>query len=237
MHNSQVIYAFFDTQHLIKSVRNILTKNDIKTTDGIISWKIIDQLYAIDRQGITRMCPKLTDDHVVIIKHNSFKKMRVKLATQVLSKTIASAIEICVKYKNCTSAETKKALPTSKFTRKLNNLYDVFNSQKMNSCDDFKAPINKNKTEWKTFLETMRTYLGSIEIIKNDPLEKKKNVKAFNGFIQNINAIFKMSETIFSNLDGIQYILLGRLCQDVVENLFTRLRGSGGYHCVPSGGI
>lgn len=41
-----------------------------------------------------------------------------------------------------------------------------------------------------------------------------------------------MSESLFS--DEIKFIMLGRFCQDVVENLFAKLRGSGGHNCTPS---
>lgn len=57
-------------------------------------------------------------------------------------------------------------------------------------------------------------------------------MKAFKGFIQNINAVFQMSESLFSG--EIKFIMLGRFCQDIVENLFAKLRGSGGHNCTPS---
>lgn len=35
-HNSNVVYALYDSPHLIKSVRSILAKNDIQTDDGTV---------------------------------------------------------------------------------------------------------------------------------------------------------------------------------------------------------
>lgn len=74
VYNKKRIYTFFDAPHLIKSVRNILLKNDLETEDGIVSWKVIEKMYNLDSENATRMCPKLTDDHILHIKHNSFKK-------------------------------------------------------------------------------------------------------------------------------------------------------------------
>lgn len=224
----------FDSPHLIKSVRNILLKNDLKTDDGVVSWEVVEHMYELDRQGATRMCPKLTEDHVITIKHNTFKKMRVSYATQVLSRTVSCAIDSLLEFGSFSTDMSAKAVATSAFIIKMDRLFDVFNSQRMNFADEYKAPIHRDKDVWKSFLTTMETYLDNISVIPKHTNEKKKTVKAFDGLRQNINAVIQMTDDIFKDLTGVQYILLGRFSQDVLENTFSKLRGGGGNNCFPS---
>lgn len=122
-------------------MRNILLKNDLETTDGKGSWKVIEKMYDKDQNG-TRICPKLTKDHLYNIKNNSFIKMRVSIAAQTLSHSVASGIDAIVSLKGFDDTLNKMALPTSKFIRNINNLFDVFNSRKIIFTSYYKAPIS-----------------------------------------------------------------------------------------------
>ena len=51
-------------------------------------WNHIAQLYHSDMEQALHQLPKLTPDHINL---NSFSKMKVNLAVQVLSKTVALA--------------------------------------------------------------------------------------------------------------------------------------------------
>lgn len=82
------IYCMFDFPHLVKSLRNGWLKCDLKTSDGNASFQVIRELYEMEANATTKMCPKLTRQHIF---PNSFEKMRVKFATQIFSKTVAAA--------------------------------------------------------------------------------------------------------------------------------------------------
>lgn len=88
---------FFDPPHLLKGLRNnFLTKNIIwqgKTA----TWKDIEFVFDLDSKlGHTRALPKLTAHHVDAKK---IKKMKVSVATQVLSARTAAML----KYTNALS--------------------------------------------------------------------------------------------------------------------------------------
>lgn len=88
--NGKRILLLFDALHIIKAVRNNLMKYDFYFDDGkFASWKDIQQLYQIDSKNDIRCCPKLTKSH---LSPNNFQKMKVKLATQVLSHRVSSAM-------------------------------------------------------------------------------------------------------------------------------------------------
>jgi hypothetical protein len=74
---------------LVKSFRNILLNCNIKTPDGIISWSILRKIFSFEQNKITKLCTKITPTHIF---PHTFAKIRVYLAVQILSKTVAAAI-------------------------------------------------------------------------------------------------------------------------------------------------
>lgn len=234
MYEKRKIYAFFDPPHLIKSVRNVLLKNDLDTQDGIVSWRVIEAIYHIDRQNVVRMCPKLTKDHIINIKRSTFKKMRVKLATQVLSRTVAMAIKTTKQFNSFDANLNPIAESTSNFILKFDRLFDLFNSRAIDFRDPYKAPLEKKSETWKKFFQEMLSYIETIQIKKNFPKERKKVVHVFDGFVQNINAINQLSTELFVADTEISFLLMGKFNQDIIENSFAKIRASGGNNCTPS---
>lgn len=66
LHNGDDIYFFFDTPHLLKSIRNNLMKYDFKVDNKIISWKYVVDFYKRDSSMYLRLAPKLHDQHVFL---------------------------------------------------------------------------------------------------------------------------------------------------------------------------
>lgn len=85
------IIHIYDPPHLMKSIRNnLLTKDLIFTMDGHsfkASWTMILNWYEWD---CYRMCLKLTDRHLIA---EQIPKMKVKHAVQVLSRSVAAAVD------------------------------------------------------------------------------------------------------------------------------------------------
>jgi len=55
-----------------------------------MSWQYIEKLFEIDKEKINRLVPKVAQD--THIYPNNFQRMKVKYAVQVLSFSVASAI-------------------------------------------------------------------------------------------------------------------------------------------------
>lgn len=90
--NNREVIPLYDPPHLIKCIRNnLITKNLQYITNDTIKiakWSHLECLYKENPgyNGI-RLIPKLTENHVNPAKIN---KMKVKFATQIFSRTVAS---------------------------------------------------------------------------------------------------------------------------------------------------
>lgn len=92
--NEKEIVPLFDVPHLIKGIRNNLLDKDLHYTKNgrmmTAKWKYIEDLYKEDPDILgLKILPKLTDQHIF---PNKIKKMKVKCATQVFSRSVAIAM-------------------------------------------------------------------------------------------------------------------------------------------------
>ncbi|CAG2224811.1 THAP9 [Mytilus edulis] len=115
--DERYIYFVSDPPHLIKTARNCFSnsgshKNTRKMWCGgkDVSWMHIVDLYKDHCTGVFRLCPKLSRAHIDI---TSFGAMKVSLAAQVLSTTVANALEMV--YGDRTSATTEFIRHMDKF--------------------------------------------------------------------------------------------------------------------------
>lgn len=86
--SNQKIFCIYDIVHLFKSVRNNLLVSDIVIDGDVVSWSILKTLFLAENTLIRSM-HKLKESH---ISPDSFQKMNAKLATQVFSHHVSSAI-------------------------------------------------------------------------------------------------------------------------------------------------
>ena len=89
---SRFIYIFSDAPHPVKTARNCLCSSGFGKHTRLmwngkeLIWGHIAELYHSDVEQALHQLPKLTPDHINL---TSFSKMKVSLAVQVLSKTVA----------------------------------------------------------------------------------------------------------------------------------------------------
>ena len=111
----------FDPPHLLKNIRNNLKKQNFMMYGKEISWSYIEQFYLFDKENEVRYAPKLTDDHINLPFN---KKMKVNLAAQVLSHTVAAGI--------CTLIRTgyfeEKVQQTAIFIKEIDSIFNSMNS-------------------------------------------------------------------------------------------------------------
>ena len=119
MHNSKKIFFIFDTPHIIKAIRNNLVNFNFHVDDKVASWKDIAALYRI------HMCP------------NGFLKMKVKLATQVLSHSVAAALNMAVSG----GLLSASAAGTAEMVSKFDEIFDCLNSSTFNTPKE----LNRSK--------------------------------------------------------------------------------------------
>ena len=136
------IYIFLDACHMIKLVRNtMLDWKVFKDKDGnTIKWEFLEELHKLQESEGLHLANKLRTSHI----NWKPQKMKVNLAAQALSSSVADALEYCEgKLK---LPQFQACGPTVKFIRVFDRLFDVLNSRNP-LARNFKAPIRKSNYE------------------------------------------------------------------------------------------
>ena len=107
---------------MIKLVRNTWSDLGVKDGDGNeIRWQYIKDLVELQtREGLT-LANKLKKRHI----NWRSEKMKVSLASQVLSESVACALEFCENTLKLQAFQGSSA--TVKFIRIFNHLFDILN--------------------------------------------------------------------------------------------------------------
>lgn len=130
IHNNKKIFVMYDPPHLFKSIRNVFLKKDVHTEDGCASWSCVKELHQLEKNRTTRMCPKLSSKHTF---PNSWQKMKVSYAVQVLSHTCSAAIKTVNELGLFSKDTSEKSIATANLFEFLNDLFDCLNGK--NSYD------------------------------------------------------------------------------------------------------
>lgn len=207
------VYTMYDPPHLIKSIRNNLRNQGFICQGQKIEWKHIVDFYNFDKELSIRMAPKLTDYHINL---RAFAAMRVNLATQVLSHSVAAGI--------CTLAELgkleKSAIHTAKFVEFFDKLFNTFNSSSIKSHQQYGHAFSGN-TGHVGFLNE------ALEMLENMTLANGRGVPCIEGWKMSITALNMLWNDLHTE-HGFKFLLTSRLNQDCIENLFSVVRGKQG---------
>ena len=213
------IFFLFDSPHLLKSIRNNLINYNFKIDENIVKWKYISDFYDGDSQQNVREAPKLTHNHIHL---HPFAKMRVPLAAEVLSHSVAAGIYSCV----ARGRLPAEAAYTGEFIDKIDSLFDIFNIQDMHSPKILRTPINAASPHWE-YLKICKELLQKMYV-----LNCKSALPCISGWRLNIESlclIWEMLEQEFKY----KFLLTSRLNQDALENLFSIIRYRGGHRDNP----
>ena len=224
VHNKQVIFLMFDLPYLIKSIRNNLMKYSFKFAKYVASWSDIEAFFNKDKSLPIRCAPKLTERHV---HPNNFAKMKVKLATQILSHTVAASI--------CTYVSLgvlpQSAMGTAEFISQFDSLFDSVNSSALNSAKDLRRPITA-KSNHVQFLNKTISFIKSLKVYEGVK-DVTGRIKCLNGLLVSLNAILLIWEDLKQN-HNFKFLFTRRLNTDPLENFFGTIRQQGGNCYNPS---
>ena len=126
VHQEKKFFVLYDPPHLIKNVRNNLKKNGFQVGDQDVGWNFIRELYDKDSQTPTRLAPQLTDRHLNL---PTLSGLRVKLATQVISHSVATGMKVMAQW----GIIQKDAVHTADFLEMFDQLFNSFNSSTLTS--------------------------------------------------------------------------------------------------------
>ncbi|XP_050307911.1 uncharacterized protein LOC126744516 [Anthonomus grandis grandis] len=141
---------------------NFLTKDLHFKVSGkafVAKWSHIEQLYFLDTEDQElRLCPKLTDEHVL---KNKIKKMRVSCCTQVFSNQVGVYMKKILSWNAPVNLE-REAEGTANLILFFDKLFDSLNSSKKfgSPGKPLKAGVTKESTHisfWYDALKILET--------------------------------------------------------------------------------
>lgn len=218
---SHTLLYIFDPCHLIKATRNNLMKHTFRFEGKSTSWKFIEHFYEQDKKQFYRCAPKLTNAH---LRPTNFEKMKVSLAAQVLSHTVASGMNTYMSLGGLPA----DAFGTIEVIERFNNLFDILNSYSLRNPNKFKNVFEGSKFQLDFFNDTMH-FLSELKIINSNNQDITKRIKFLNCWKITINSVMKLWEKL-SKLD-FMYIKTRSINTDCLENFFGSIRQQGG-NCV-----
>ena len=164
-----------------------------------------------------RMAPKLTDKHITL---PPFTAMRVNLALQVLSHSVAASINAL-----CNMGYLPDdASATAEFIETFDQLFNAFNSCHLTSQHKYKGALCE-KNDHIPFLESCLQFLSKIKT------EQNTVIPCIIGWQISITSLINLWKELKNS--GFKYLLTNRLNQDCLENLFSMIRFKGGFRNNP----
>ncbi|KAI4468165.1 thap domain-containing protein 9 [Holotrichia oblita] len=216
--NNRKIFYIFDTPHLLKSTRNNFLLHKFVIKEGTTDKKYIVDFYNQDKKQSFRLAPSLSDAH---LSPNNFQKMKVKLAAQILSASVAAALNTYIALNFLPAA----AMATATFISKIDNLFDVLNSQSFSSTKILNRPFKGDKSQMKV-LDEMLELFRNLTILNENGVDVTKKMNFINGWRITITSILALWELMKNK--GMKYLCTRRLNQDALENFFGTIRQQGG---------
>lgn len=187
--------------------------------DGkVASWKDIETLYQIDNKNSIRCCPKLTNNHM---HPNGFTKMKVKLATQVLSHTVSAAMMMAVSG----GLLPASASGTAELLANFDQIFDCLTSSSLHTPKEEFRPVT-NTSQHEQMMSKMKSFVKSIKLI--DP-KSKKNVTSSLKCLKALEITLTSTMLLWKSIQGsVKFLCTRQLNQDPLENFFGCIRQQGG---------
>ena len=228
------VYFFADSPHLLKTSRNCLhnsgcgLQSRLMWNDGkTLMWSHIMQLYNDDLVRGLHLVPKLTHEHVHL---DPYSKMKVYLATQVLSYTVA---KVLFKY------YPSDYHATAEFCEMMDLFFDCCNVRNrvehIRTRKEFRKPYCSQDDErfsWlkEKFIPYLETWKKSIQDRPGNFSEAAKakmflSEQTFEGL--KITVLSLIEATRFLLAEGCKFVLTERFSQDCLEEYFGRQRQLG----------
>lgn len=224
------VTVFLDPCHSLKLLRNCLGNHRaiIDDNGNTIQWEFFTKLHNLQETEGLHLGNKLRAQHV----NYQTQKMKVKLAAQIFSASIADALEICKS--DLQFSEFALSGPTIRFIRMINDIFDILNSRNMKQ-KGFKQPLHMgNSSIVLNKLEESYVYLSRLRKANGQLLLHSKNKLAALGFMICIKSLIALYNDLVVNQDILQYIPTYKINQDHIELFFGTIRLQGGCNNNPT---
>lgn len=213
------VHVMYDPPHLMKNLRNNLLTYNFFIGDKVVSFDHVVKLFELDNGNVLRCVPKLTKAHVEL---NNFKKMNVRLATQVLSRSVTCGIRTYIKL----GKMTQEAEDTADFIERVDRLFDIMNSNSLNTMHKWKKPLSMQSLGSFSILESEFSWIASWKFWSKKKQNIKDSLPFQQGLMMTVHSLRLVCLGLLTN-HGFRFVLTTRFNQDLIENWFSCIRGKG----------
>lgn len=187
-------------------------------------WSYIEQFYEKDRTQMNRCASRLTNSHIY---PTNFEKMKVRLATQILSNTLASGLNTHISL----GALPQKAIANVILIDKFNKVFDLLNSSSL-EADTVHRNAFRGEDYQIEYLNEMMLFIKSIKVFNTQGKDVTSIIKCLKCWLITINGIKQLWQVTHSS--GFKYLFTRRVNQDCLENFFGSIRQQGGNSVNPT---
>lgn len=223
------ICIFLDPAHMLKLVRNTIGDWGIlyDAENNAIEWKYFKDLVQLQEDNGIHLATKIRRRHIHYFK----EKMKVRLAAQLLSRSVADALLYC-KTKNIQYFNNCNATIT--FCRHINDIFDFLNTRNFLSKLQHKRPLYLEHYEEMTdFINSSIKYLTTLKDRNHFPILTSSRKTGFNGLIVCLNSMSRLFDNVIKT-GQLSFILSYKISQDHIEMLFSAIRSRGGFNNNPT---
>lgn len=227
-YTKKIIYIFFDAVHMIKLIRNYFSARKVFFVNGDfeIKWHFIEDLHEQQEKAGLHCACKIRRRHVYFKR----EKMKVFLATQLLSRSTAKALEFL--RSDLKDARFHGTEHTQEFVQNMNDIFDMTNVKNRFCKREGKEPITaENLTAMEEKAEKYIKYIESLQILV--PVGRKKRVGKFASMNkENVssNIVIPRQKKIANAKTGQEQIVY--LKKSVLNNIHTQVGFTGMIICL-----
>lgn len=230
---NQNIVIFPDPCHMMKLIRNTLgdKKQLVDNCNKTVSWHYIENLQKIQENEGLHLANKLKKAHI------NYKKqiMKVRLATQIFSRSVADSLSFCRSELNIEEFDGSEA--TQNFINIFNDVFDILNSRRL-TAPGLKKPISKkNWADVKNILDKCHSYILTLKFPDGQSVLNSNRKTGFLGLLICINSLKVLyTKYIDSHNPILNYVCTYKMSQDHIELFFSAVRSKGGFNNNPTAG-
>lgn len=220
------VNVILDPCHDLKNIRNALEFWQVifDGNDKRIEWRFIRELALLQEQTGLRLGNRLRETHI------NFKKMIMKvfLAAQTLSASVADAIEFC--WETLRLRAFKGCEPTVRFIRCIDCIFDFLNVRNPLG-KGFKSSLRKNNEHiWRPRILNEINYLKQLKLSNNQPIYLSARNTGFIGFYTAVISTLAIFDKYVKPIDApLKMLMSYKFSQDHLELFFAAIRAKGGW--------
>ncbi|XP_012546686.2 uncharacterized protein LOC101738304 isoform X1 [Bombyx mori] len=216
------VFIIYDVPHLFKSKRNnFMQGGELVMDNKKGKWAHLIKLE--ERNRISLHFKKITKLHV----NPRFRaKMRVKLAAQILSNTVAAILKLQADSVE-NQGERPEILQTAHIVEELDQLFDCTNgpASKSDIKRNIRQNVSKNSFHHRRWIE-FKSKIKTLHFLKSDSQLRLRNIRCVNGYLITLSSLQDIWHYLHL-VKKFKYMNLRQFNQDALENLFGQIR----QHC------